>query len=170
MLRGVLVRLAAFGLASLVSSTATAGQTIATGAWEYEAPAGWSIDRNSEPAQSVGPLKELVQFSTYHLPSVSEGGKALAIRTEVESNGLKAIEESSTQDGFKVTLPLKTFKPAPELTVHELVSVSKNGESVLAQFLIVGPHAVVLITYQARAPASSLKDVRQAVHKMKWAA
>jgi hypothetical protein len=138
MQRGDLFRLAAFGLASLVGGPATAGQTIATGAWEYEAPAGWSIDKNSKPA--------------------------------FESNGLKVLEESSTQDGFKVTVPLKTYKPAPELTVHEIVSVSTNGESVLAQFLIFGPHAVVLITYQARAPASSLKDVRQAVHKMKWAA
>ena len=159
-----------FATSSLVCSPASAGATIATDSWEYEAPAGWTINREVRPAKSEGPSGELVLFSTQRIPLLSDGPGSEEARSKIAKIAIDVIQGAAADAGLKVKAPLQATRLAPELVINEIWSESTDGQSVLVQFAIIGPRAVVLITYEGRAPGTSANDVRQAILKIKWAA
>ena len=149
---------------------ASAGETIATDYWEYEAPANWSMDRTSSPPRSIGPRHELVQLSSQSIPSIHEGENAVAVREKIETAARELIVQAATESDLRNTKPLTKTVLAPELKVYEIVSESLNGRELLAQFFLVGPHAIVLITFEASPTDGSLDDIRRSILRMKWAA
>ena len=107
-----------------------AGETIATDAWECEAPAGWTMNRDTFPPQSIGPHNELVQFSSSSLPALSEGAVAASIRAERESVTRNLIQQAASAPDLRITKSLQETNLAPELKVLEIDAESKDRKDV----------------------------------------
>lgn len=159
-------------LAMLCSTVvfAKSGKTIATNEWEYQAPPGWTMNREVSPPQSIGPTKELVQFSSSALPSPNGTPAAASIRTKMESAACELIERAAEADDLRIVRPFKKIVLGPELKIWEVDAESKDGKDLFAQFVLSGPHALILVTYEARATATSLNAIRYALFHIKWAA
>ena len=147
-----------------------AGETIATDAWEYEAPAGWTMNRDTFPPQSIGPHNELMQFSSSSLPALSEGAVAASIRAERESVTRNLIQQTASAPDLRITKSLQETNLAPELKVLEIDAESKDRKDVFDEFVLIGPHAIILVTYEAPSPSTSLEIIRRALFHIKWAA
>jgi hypothetical protein len=164
------LQLTVIGVCQLVFGSLYAGETIATANWEYEAPQGWSIDVSAQPPKSVGPRNELVQFSSATLPALSEGGDARKTRAKVERLSLETINKGAISNGMKVTRPLSRTELTPQLVMYEVESRNSREKSILVSFVLLGPRAIVLVTYEAATPGLSLNEVRDALRRIKWAA
>lgn len=160
--------LSAIAIALLACTLALAGETIASDTWEYEAPPGWSMDLTARPPKSVGPNGELVQFSSAKMPRASEGSEARASRLKVEELSLKVITDGAKASDLEVTQPLKKTDLSPEITMYEIATRDRKDQSVMFQFVLIGPQAAVLVTYEAAAPGASVDLIRKALKAIKW--
>lgn len=160
---------AAPAVALAAASSASAGQTVATNSWEFAAPEGWTVNLTTKPVQATGPNGELLQFSSYSIPASSQGAEAQAVRAKVEANAVSAMQRAAAEAPLKIVGPLASSTLSNGVPLHEIVSQSEDGNVLLAQFALLGPHAAVLITLDAQAGAQVLPRVRAAIAAITWA-
>jgi hypothetical protein len=151
------------------AAVANAGQIITTNSLEFIAPTGWVVDLSTKPVQVKGPAGELLQFSSYNIPSENQGAEANTIRAEVEANAVLAMESIAAEPPLSIMQPLKSTVLSNGVLFQEIASQSSDGKLLLTQFSMFGPHAAVLVTLDTGiSSASSIEAVRSALLATKW--
>ena len=80
------------------------------------------------------------------------------------------MRRAAADPALVTVTPLKKTVLPSGATLHEMVSKSRDGRSLLAQFSATGPRSLVLLTVELPASASSSVDaVRASVAAIQWA-
>lgn len=156
--------------AMLVMATgARAAETIETSSFALTLPDRWTPDLTTRPVSARGPAGELLQVSSSTL-SGEAGEEAAGIMRQVEDAATRSMRKVEADPTLTTVTPLRK-RPLPSGgTMHEMLSRTRDGQSLFAQFCATGPRTVVLVTVQLPAAAGrSVDAIRQSVLRLRWA-
>ena len=157
-------------LVSLASaSAAAAGPSIATETFVLELPEGWITNLNAKPVEARGPGGEVLQLSTAKYSGSGRPDDVRAAVKDLERIALKVVRAVEEDAQFRTTQPLLTKRMPTGDVIHSIVSASRDGQMNFAQFVNVGPRAVVLVSLEvSNSTRSSIEVIRRAVEDTKW--
>jgi hypothetical protein len=153
----------------LISLPTIAGETIATNTWELEAPEKWSINYDTEPAKLLGPAGEVVLLTAKDFPLADISPEAKLYRERLEKIALQVMSEGARKLPLIPESEIKSIDLSEKVRFHQITSSSSEDESILAQFCIIGPKALLIITYDSSSMKESLKEIRKSLINIKWA-
>jgi len=80
------------------------------------------------------------------------------------------MQRTASDPSLVTVKPLATTMLPSGVTVHEAVSRTRDGKALVAQFAMMGPPSVVLVTLDAPAATStaSIEAIRAAVTAIRW--
>jgi len=149
---------------------AMAGATIETSSFALTLPDGWIQNLASKPVSARGPRGELLQISSSGVTGQPTPQESARILREIEEVAVRSMGRAAADPALVTVTPLKKTMLPSGATLHEMVSKSRDGRSLLAQFSATGPRALVLLTVELPASAaSSIDAVRASVAAIQWA-
>jgi hypothetical protein len=153
-----------------MANSAFAEDAIETTSFTYVLPTGWKANLRSRPVSAKGPNGELLQLSVSSVTESGSPAEAEKVLRQVEANASKSMLEAAADSKLTTTMALKKSKLENEVTFHEIVSRTKDGAVVFAQYSATGPRSVLLATLEAPASSASASAarVRESLTQIKW--
>ncbi len=159
---------AVFLLALLFTASARAEVAVETETFRLALPEGWATGPKSPPS-AKGRNGELLQFSASSVASTRSAKEAEPILRRAEERALVVLSEIEHDGRFKTLQPLSAQPLPGGYTLHRIVSETKDGKQVLAQFVVTGPRTVLLVTLDALAQdAASVETIAAALRGIEW--
>jgi hypothetical protein len=170
-LTAVLAALAALVVPALLvmATGAHAGETIETSSFALTLPDRWTPDLTTQPISARGPAGELLQVSSSTLAGEGPAEETAGIMRQVEDAATRSMRKVEADPTLTTVTPISK-RPLPGGgTMHEMLSRTRDGQSLFAQFCATGPRTVVLVTVQLPAAAGrSVDAIRQSVLRLRW--
>ena len=157
-------------LAFALVGTAVAGQTIETDSFALTLPDQWIPDLTTKPVSAKGPRGEVLHVSSTVIHGSASADEAARLRRDLEAAVLRAIQRTASDPSMVAVKPLATTTLPSAATLHEAVSRTRDGKSLVAQFALMGPPSVVLVTLDtpAASASASIEAIRAAVSAIRW--
>ena len=154
----------------VVAGAADAGETIETSSFALTLPDRWVADVTTRPVSAKGPRGETLQVSSTVISGSGSAGETARLRRELEEVVLRTVQRTLSDPALITLKPLATTALPSGATLHEAVSKTRDGKAVLAQFALMGPPSVVLVTLDAPAGSApdSIEAIRAAVIAIRW--
>jgi hypothetical protein len=160
--------IAAWALLAL-AATVAAGETLQTESFSLTFPDRWVGNFKTKPFSVKGPAGEILQLSSSSLSGLGSAEETAGVMRQVEDAAVKSMRQAESNPALVTVTPLKKTKLPSGATMHEMLSKSRDGKSLLAQFTAIGPRSVVLVTLESpAASASSVDAIRKSVAGMRW--
>jgi len=154
-----------------IVGTAVAGPTIETDSFLLTLPDQWVPDLTTRPVSAKGPRGEVLRVSSTVIQGSGSADEAMRLRRDLEAAVVRAVQRTASDPSLVTVKPLATTTLSSGVTLHEAVSRTRDGKALVAQFALMGPPSVVLVTLDTpAAPASaSIEAIRAAVAAIRWA-
>jgi len=160
----------AFAATLVAAPPAGAGETLETDTFTLTLPDRWTRDLTTTPVSARGPAGEFLQISSSTLKGEGTGAEATEVMRQVEDAATRSMRKVEADPTLTTVTPLRKRPLASGGTLHEMLSRTRDGSALFAQFCAAGPHTVVLVTVQLPATAARSVDViRQSVLRLRWA-
>jgi hypothetical protein len=162
--------LSVFVLACALVGTAVAGQTIETDSFSLTLPDHWIPDLTTKPVSAKGPRGELLHVSSTVIQGSGPANETERLRRELEAAVVRAMQRTASDPSMITVKPLAATTLPSGATLHEAVSRTRDGKSLVAQFALMGPPSVVLVTLDtpAASATASIAAIRAAVSAIRW--
>lgn len=157
--------LCAIGMASNVS----AGPTIETDSFRLTLPDGWITDSKSRPPSMKGPKGEVFLLSSSTASRSQTAEETQRLMQEAEQRTLNIIRRIELSPSFQTVQPMSSQRLADGSTMHQLVSMTKDGSRLLAHYVVVGPRTVLLATLDLlQTDAATIDAIASALRNVQW--
>ena len=148
---------------------AQAGETLETERFALVLPDRWTADRTTSPVSARGPGGELLQLSASSLTGEGSPEDAARIMRQVDEAATRSMRAAELDPTLITVTPLKSRRLAAGGTLHEMLSRTRDGQSLFAQFCATGPRTAVLVTVQLPTiSARSVDAIRQSMIRLRW--
>lgn len=149
---------------ALLSGVAGAGEKIETDSLSITLPQGWKPNLKSNPISAAGPSGELLQLTLKTAAGGENPSEAAQILSEAEQKVATIMQQITADQKYVTVTPFKGSTLVNGASFQEIVSQTKDGKQVLAQFSLRGSQSFFFATYEAAvSPQKSLPDIRQAL-------
>jgi hypothetical protein len=162
-------RLAIAAWAVLAMATAVgAGETFQTDSFALTLPDRWVGNFGARQVSARGPAGELLKISATSL-SGQGAAEVTRILGQVEEKAVQTMRMADSDSALVTVTPLKKSTLSSGATLHEMLSKSRDGKSLFAQFAARGPRSLVFMTLELPASAGASVDaIRRAVVGIRW--
>jgi len=152
------------------ASRVAAGPTIETDSFSLTLPDRWVADLTTKPVSAKGPRGEVLHVASTVIRGSGSADESARLRRDLEAAVLRSVQRTASDPALVTVKPLAMTTLPSGVTLHEAVSRTRDGKALLAQFAVMGPPSVVLVTLDAPAASgtSSIDAIRAAVTAVRW--
>jgi len=146
-----------------------AGETLQTDSFALTLPDRWVGNFRARPISAKGPAGELLQISPTSLSGQGSAEEVARILRQVEEKAVQTMRTAESNSALVTVTPLKKRTLPSGATLHEMLSKSRDGKSLFAQFAARGPRSLVFVTLELPASAGASVDaIRRAMVGIRW--
>ena len=121
---------------------------LATARYQVTFPDNWKVISTGERSVVVGPRGERIFLSSYTISEDNKGDSLQRARQNLVEELRKTMKYTAAHPDLVTLSPFKERVLNSGITLLQVLSKSRDGESFHSQFGVVGPHSSMLISME----------------------